>query len=70
MKHNLNEIIVGWKNFIFPSEEVEKIATNRIITCLDCTDHFQEKEKKCGICKCYMPAKVRNLKSTCPIKKW
>ena len=69
MKYNLNEIIIGWKNYIFPNKEVEKIATNRMITCLDC-EKFKIKERKCGICGCFMPAKVRNVDSTCPLNKW
>lgn len=68
MKYNLGEIISGWKNYVFPNEEVEKIATERIVTCLDCEKITSE--KKCGLCGCYMPAKVRSLKSTCPLKKW
>lgn len=70
MEFDLNEIIVGWKNYIFPNKEVEKIATNRMITCLKCKDHFQKKTKRCGICGCFMPAKVRNINSKCPIKSW
>lgn len=25
---------------------------------------------KCNLCGCYMPAKVKLLKATCPTKKW
>lgn len=66
---DLSEIIIGWKNYIFPNEEVEKIATNRMISCLNCTKLIN-KSKKCSVCGCYTPAKVRSLKSKCPINKW
>lgn len=62
------EIIAGWKNYVFPNKEVEELAKNRIKICLSCPKiserHF------CNICHCYMPAKVRSPKSTCPLVKW
>ena len=68
MKYNLKEIISGWKNFTFPNIEVEIIATDRMIACLDCEKITRE--KKCSLCGCFLPAKVRSLTSTCPLKKW
>lgn len=65
---NLNEIISGWKNYVFPNKEIEKIATNRMLTCLDC--ERLRKDNRCNLCGCFMPAKVRSIKSKCPIKKW
>lgn len=62
------EIISGWKNYVFPNKEVEKIAVQRILTCIECPK-FTSK-KTCGICKCYMPAKTRSINATCPLKKW
>ena len=68
MSTKLGEIISGWKNYAFPSQEVEKIATNRMATCLDCPK--LKKDNRCGLCGCFMPAKVRSINSTCPLKKW
>ncbi len=67
----LNEIISGWKNYIFPNEEVEKLAIHRISICTNkkLCDKLKD-NKRCGICNCFMPAKVRSEKSTCPLKKW
>jgi hypothetical protein len=64
----LEEIIAGWKNYVFPNKQVEELAKKRIKICLDCKKlnqrHF------CTICHCYMPAKVRSPKSTCPKRLW
>jgi len=68
MSNVLNEIISGWKNYVFPNKEVEKIATERMLTCLDCSK--LKTNKRCGLCGCFMPAKVRSIKSKCPLNKW
>jgi len=64
----LAEIIAGWKNFACPNPETEKIAIMRMETCLECKE--LTKRKICGLCGCYMPAKVRSKKSKCVIDKW
>jgi hypothetical protein len=64
----LNEIISGWKNYIFPNKQVEELAIERMEICLGC-DKLKD-NKRCGVCGCFMPAKVRSVKSTCPLKKW
>lgn len=74
----LEEIYVGWKNLVFPSAEVEELAKKRIEICVDCivpTGDGRETNglapnNRCIKCKCYMPAKTRNPKSFCPLKKW
>lgn len=64
----LNEIITGWRNYVFPNKEVEKIAIKRMTICVGC-DKLKS-DNRCGQCGCFMPAKVRSIKSTCPLKKW
>lgn len=64
----LSEILNGWKHIIFKDPEVEKLAHRRIRLCVDC-DSLRP-TKTCNICNCYMPAKVRSVKSTCPKNKW
>ena len=67
----LAEIIDGWTNYVFPNKEVEELAKRRITICTDKTICDKLKSNnKCGICGCYMPAKVRSVKSSCPLKKW
>ncbi len=64
----LTEIYEGWKNYIFENPQVEEEAKRRIQICIDC-DKFT-KMKACKICGCFMPAKCRNLKMHCDLKKW
>ena len=64
----LEEIYVGWKNYIFPNQDVEIEAKKRIAICVNC-DKFKA-NNTCSLCGCYMPAKVRSIKSHCTIKKW
>lgn len=44
-------------------------ATSRIDLCKSCEVYDSEK-KKCTVCGCYMPAKVRLQLSSCPMEKW
>lgn len=62
------EIVNGWKNYIFPSANMEKLAKARIAHCVDC-EKFRA-NSTCSICNCFMPAKARNEGSKCPLKKW
>lgn len=68
MIDKFNEIVSGWKNYIFKNKEIENIAKERLKTCLSC-DKITLKNK-CSVCGCYVPAKVRSLNSKCPNKKW
>jgi len=65
-----NEIINGWKNLIIKDDSIEEIAKKRIEICVDC-EHLTKRDI-CDICGCYMPAKVRSIKSKCSDKpsKW
>lgn len=64
----LSEIYEGWKNYTFPNAQVEEIAKKRMAICVECNK--LKKNNSCALCGCYMPAKVRSLKSHCRIKKW
>ena len=68
MMNKFNEIISGWKNYMFKSEEIEKIAKDRLLICLEC-EKFT-KRNTCSKCGCYIPAKVRSERNRCPLKKW
>lgn len=63
------EIVSGWKNYFFKDEEVENKAKVRLKICLEC-NHINNSNDKCTICGCFIPAKVRSLKSKCPKSKW
>jgi hypothetical protein len=66
----LDDIFTGWKNYIFPSPEVETEAKRRITICVSNQCGKFRKNKTCMLCGCYMPAKVRSPKSFCTIGKW
>lgn len=73
MNNLVSEIIEGWKNFAFKNPKVEEIATKRAEQCVNCTikgKPVMKNKKFCGICGCYIPAKVRSLSSKCPLGKW
>ena len=46
--------------------EEERIAKERLKICEPCNNR---KRMKCGMCGCYLPAKVLS-DSRCPIDKW
>lgn len=79
----LLNIIDGWKNYTFPSPEVEKIATQRAEVCAQCPHakfemfvdviEFRAVEMHgyvCGECKCPITKAVRSMDYSCPINKW
>lgn len=68
MNQKLQEIYSGWKNLIWKNPEIEKIAKERAKICSVCP-HIT-KIYTCGICSCVITAKVRNLNSNCPDKRW
>lgn len=63
-----NEIIDGWSNLIIKEDENEILAKQRLKICVDCLNI--KKNNYCGICGCYIPAKVRSKKSECPKQFW
>lgn len=66
----LMEIFAGWKNLTFPNPEIEAEAKRRITICVGNSCGKFKKNKTCALCGCYMPAKVRSLKSTCRLNRW
>lgn len=69
----LSEIYSGWKNYAFKNPEVEKLAKERVIKCINCRINNKpgmRPNKTCIVCGCFIPAKVRSEKSKCPIKRW
>lgn len=66
----LSEIYDGWKNYVFPTPEMELKAKERISVCVKNECNKFRTNNTCSICGCYMPAKVRSPKSKCPINKW
>jgi len=54
-----------------PNVEIvdKEVSDNRMNTCISCPS-FIELTKQCKKCGCYMPAKTRLKKATCPMNKW
>jgi len=63
----ISEIFNGWKNVVFPNEEVERTAKVRAAICSQCEYNVKSRCKKCG---CPLIAKTRSMDSDCPLKKW
>jgi len=66
----LDEIFTGWKNYIWENPAVEVEAKRRMAVCVSNSCQKFTRRKICEGCGCFMPAKVRSLKSKCPIGKW
>lgn len=61
------EIISGWKNVLWSSPEVEKLAMDRALVCGDCIYNVHN---VCSKCSCPLVAKTRSEYSKCPMNKW
>lgn len=68
--NKLSEIFDGWKNYTFPSQYVERTAKKRIQICVKNKCKQFKTNNFCKYCGCYMPAKVRSLKSKCGLGFW
>lgn len=79
----INNILEGWKNFLFKTEVTELLAKKRAESCVKCSeavetmltayvnDDIKEiKGYKCNLCDCPLSAKLRTEKENCPLKKW
>lgn len=82
MPINLSNIIEGWSKVVFKDPEIEKLASDRAISCSQCPfskkgmylvewfgDELTE-GNMCGVCKCPLAAKLRVKDEICPIGKW
>ena len=67
-KGKLQIIIEGWKNYVFPNEEVEKVAKYRALRCATCDFNKLELCTKCGGCP--IIAATRSMDHDCPIGRW
>ena len=65
---NVNSIISGWFNYALDelgllNEKTKQLAESRLKICETC-EH--RKSNRCGICGCFIIAKVRDPNSVCP----
>jgi hypothetical protein len=61
----LQHILEGWKNRIWKNPHVEKVAKARLGICSGC----EHSGITCAKCGCVLEAKIRSMKSKCPINK-
>lgn len=75
----INEIYEGWKNLLFPSEDLKEaikaVSEKRMKMCEACpnisTKHKTiRKDVHCISCGCPLAAKTRALSSACPLGFW
>jgi len=73
-----NQILEGIKNSVFPHQEVEAIASERLKICNECP-HFDTKgddcmvpgtQPCCKLCGCSMGLKARALSAKCDDNRW
>ena len=67
----IKDIFVGWGNYLkdnigILNPQVKIEGERRLSICRDCPNRTGE---SCGLCGCFLPAKVVSS-STCPINKW
>ena len=83
MVQKINNILIGWKNVVFESKEIEQMARSRAIKCAKCEhavtgwiavmieDSIEDIEGlKCGKCDCPLSALLRSPDSKCKLNKW
>lgn len=76
----LSQIIEGWKNNLFPKEELKEIISiskkYRLSICNTCLKHSKfhstplRPDEHCTECGCTLSAKTACLSCECPLKKW
>jgi len=79
------DIVAGFTNYAFPSEQVERLARTRAEICAGCPfvkyngaintissgeTITQVKGMYCDACGCGLSAKIRSPKNFCPKGKW
>ena len=76
--NKLNEIFISYYRKFNPTEEQEKMASERYSICMNCPNYgsyFRTKDSqwihKCNDCGCPISAKVFSpLENACPLSKW
>ena len=69
---NISNIATGWFNVVRGElgvlpDNIKQLAEKRLKSCSECP---QRKEKRCGVCNCFLTAKTKDIDSSCPINRW
>jgi hypothetical protein len=78
MSFNIFEILEGWRNDLFPPEQLKEIIIKtqeeRLSICKDCTHNSTNGKitafSYCKDCGCPLKKKTACLSCNCPISKW
>ena len=79
MKINFSQIYEGWKNNLFPAENmrayIKEVSDERMAVCEECalisTKHSTIRpDVHCTDCGCPLAAKTKCLSCACPLNKW
>lgn len=79
MKINFSQIYEGWKNNLFPAENmkayIKEVGDERMAICEECefisTKHQTIRpDVHCTNCGCMLAAKTKCLSCACPLNKW
>lgn len=68
MSYGLKEIAIEMIKGRLQFSEQE-LAAERIKVCQSCPQ-FKKISRQCGLCNCFMDAKVKFTHAGCPINKW
>lgn len=76
----LHQIVEGWRNKLFPKEEMKeiiaKVKEERMGICQQCPKHSKfhstplRPDEHCTECGCTLSAKTVCLSCKCPLNKW
>lgn len=69
MASTFEEIVDGWKNYIFPNATTEDLAKTRLVHCMTC-EWRSKTTNKCKLCGCPIDKAVRSIPKKCPVGKW
>lgn len=77
---SLSQIVEGWRNNLFPKEELKDIIAEakkyRLSICGECPKHSKNfstpmrPDDHCTECGCTLSAKTACLSCKCPLDKW
>ncbi len=65
----MEQIVDGWKNYIFRNPTTEEMGRERLKKCLTC-EWRSKISNRCKMCGCFIPTAVRSTPKKCPINKW
>jgi uncharacterized paraquat-inducible protein A len=64
---DVKAILEGHWHTLFSNEDIEAVASERLLICQGCEFFGETKCLKCG---CPLRAKTRSMRSKCPVDKW